>query len=114
MNSVGVGIAGVPRDVVGFVVLVVLGVLSGFLVRSLGRTVIAGLLLVAGLVLANVLGLDWFDLDFLWRTIGEGVGFLPSLKELVTGLLQVTANPLLAVGYLIGLLIGLIGFRSLR
>ena len=113
MDTVGLDMATLPRDFVSFVTLVVLGFLSASLLRNLSRTVIVGLLLFAVLVAANVLGLRWFDLDFLWRTIGEMVKLLPSFKDVVGGLMQATASPMLAVGYLIGLLIGLVGFRSL-
>lgn len=113
MNAAEFGTAWLSRDLLSIVTSLVLGFLSAIVLRNLSRTVIAGLLLVGALLIANTLGLGWFESAFLWRTIGQVVTVLPSLKEFMTALLETAANPLLTAGYLVGFLLGLVGLHNL-
>jgi hypothetical protein len=102
----------IARELMHFAAFAVFGLLSVILLRHLTRTLIAGLFLLIALVIANALGLSWFNPDFLWNTIEQVVTVLPSLKELAMTLLRQSDKPVLATGFLVGLLMGLLGFRS--
>lgn len=100
------------EQVFALIVCGMLGYLSALVLRSFIRTAIAGLLFLAVLILASLMGITLFSPESLSLKILEVLRTIPSLKEIVAGLLELPVNSLLAVGYLVGLFIGLIGLRS--
>lgn len=90
----------------------VMGFLSALVLCNLTRVVIAGGLLLAALALASTLGVTLFYPDFLWQVMTEALHLVPSLRELIAGVLQLGVKPVLVIGYLLGLFVGLLGLQS--
>jgi len=106
------GIEQVAWGALAFLMFGMLGYLSALVLRTFSRTVIAGLLLLVALALASVMGVIIFPPDFLWQTMREALAWLPSVKEIIVELLRLQIDPILAIGYLLGLFVGLLGLRS--
>jgi hypothetical protein len=95
------------------VVFALLGYLSALALHSVVRVMVAGLMLLAVLLLAHVMGVTVLQPEVLWLQLSEVMPLLLAIGERLTGVLALQITPVLAAVYLVGLGVGLLRLRRL-
>lgn len=100
------------RNGLAFLIFGLLGFVCGVLLRAVSRTILAGLLFLATLALASIMGVSLVEPDWLWQKMMEVLQWLPSVREIIAALLHLQVSPTSGIAFLVGLLVALLGFRS--
>lgn len=95
------------------VVFALLGYLSALALHSVVKVMMAGLMLLAVLLLAHVMGVTVLQPEHLWSQLREVMPLLSALGERLAGVLALQVTPVLAAVYLVGLGVGLLRLRRL-
>ncbi|HEY5865898.1 MAG TPA: hypothetical protein VI542_10210 [Candidatus Tectomicrobia bacterium] len=95
------------------VVFALLGYLSALALHSVVRVIMAGLMLLAVLLLAHVMGVTVLQPEHLWHQLSEVLPLLSAIGGRLASVLALQITPVLAAVYLVGLGVGLLGLRRL-
>lgn len=95
------------------VVFALLGYLSALALHSVVKVMMAGLMLLAVLLLAHVMGVTVLQPAHLWRQLSEVMPLFAAIGERLAGMLALQVTPVLATVYLVGLGVGLLRLRRL-
>jgi len=95
------------------IVFALLGYLSALVLHSIVKVMMAGLMMLAVLLLANVMGMTMLQPEHLWRQLSEVMPLPAAISERLSGMLALQVTPVLAIIYLVGLGVGLLRLRRL-
>ena len=95
------------------VVFALLGYLSALALHSVVKVMMAGLMLLAVLLLAHVMGATVLQPAHLWHQLSAVMPLLSAMGEHLAGGLALQVTPVLATVYLVGLGVGLVRLRRL-
>ena len=95
------------------IVFALLGYLSALALHSVVKVIMAGLMLLAVLLLAHVMGVMVLQPEHLWRQLSEVMPLLAAIGERLSSVLALRVTPVLATVYLVGLGVGLLRLRRL-
>jgi hypothetical protein len=90
------------------IVFALLGYLSALALHSIVKVIVAGLMILAVLLLANVMGVTMLQPEHLWRQMSEVMPLLSAISERLSGVLALQVTPVLAIVYLASLGVGLL------
>ena len=103
------GVEALPASIV----FALLGYLSALALHSIVKVMMAGLMMLAVLLLANVIGVTMLQPEHLWRQLSEVMPLLSAIGARLSGVLALQVTPVLAIVYLVGLGVGLLRLRRL-
>lgn len=95
------------------VVFALMGYLSALALHSVVRVMMAGMMLLAVLLLAHVMGVTVLQPEHLWRQLSEVMPLLTAIGERLSDVLALRVTPVLGTVYLVGLGVGLLRLRRL-